>query len=85
MSSGVVVGFRLVVVFLRWVKTCRVGGSKELAVGCRSNKVDIRCGCGWGQAEGSVGELLDPGGAPYRGGGGEVPTSGCVFAVGKKL
>jgi hypothetical protein len=49
--GGVVVRFRLVVVFLRWVKSCRIGGSKVLAVGCRSNRVDITCCCGWGQAE----------------------------------
>jgi hypothetical protein len=39
--GGVVVGFRLVVVFLRWVKSCRIGGSKVLAVGCWSDRVDI--------------------------------------------
>ena len=39
--GGVVLGFRLVVVFLRWVKSCRIGGSKVLAVGCWSDRVDI--------------------------------------------
>ena len=37
----VLVSFRIVVRFLLWVNSCRVGGSKVLAGGCRSNRVDI--------------------------------------------
>ena len=49
--GGVVVGFRLVVVFLRWVKSCRVGGSKVpvLTLGCRLNRVDFICWCREGE------------------------------------